>query len=178
MPTVDFETEMNYLESWNSSEFLVILNKYNPEKDLQFFDRIIRSAVETRKFVPLRSHFLDREGTRLNFVLMKYDCIKWAHSHGFILPDKFALPKQPLNSDMTATERSTILKILIGMAADKYEYNHKASKNTATGTNKTSIRAGLQRVGLDADESTIKKYLDEASELHGDEIKITSNKPN
>jgi hypothetical protein len=65
-------------------------------------------------------------------------------------------------SELSESERNTILKLIIGMAIDAYGYDPESNKNTATGNNHGSIKAALERVGLSADEKTIIKYLKEA----------------
>lgn len=63
------------------------------------------------------------------------------------------------------TERNTLLKIIIGMAIDAYDYKPDQAKNKATGENNSSIKAALERVGISMDADTIRKYLNEAKEL-------------
>jgi hypothetical protein len=81
----------------------------------------------------------------------------------FSRPGEKCEPKT-LKTTVTDTERGTMLKLILGMAMDGYRYIPNSSYNTATGNGKGSIKAGLQKVGLDADEKTISKYLKEATE--------------
>jgi hypothetical protein len=78
----------------------------------------------------------------------------------------FPSNKAPLtkNDDITESERQTMLKLIIGMAIDAYKYDPDAKRNPATGNNKCSIKAALERVGLSLTEKTISKYLEEAVE--------------
>lgn len=64
------------------------------------------------------------------------------------------------------TERNTLLKIILGMAMDTYGFNPGAARNAATGDNKGSIAAALERQRLSVDSDTIRKYLTEAAERH------------
>ena len=66
---------------------------------------------------------------------------------------------------MSEKERPQVLKIMLGMAMDKYGYKPGASKNTATGKNRGSIHAALESFGLNVSDDTIRKYLDEAVEI-------------
>ncbi len=66
---------------------------------------------------------------------------------------------------LTETERQSMLKLIIGMAMDAYSYNPKSSKNKATGENNSSINAALDRLGINVDADTIRKYLNEAKDL-------------
>ncbi len=78
-----------------------------------------------------------------------------------LAPEDKRLPKITLPE----LERNTMLKVMLGMAIDGYGYDPSASRNPATGNKKGSIRAGLQSIGFDVDEDTIRKYLTEAENL-------------
>lgn len=75
--------------------------------------------------------------------------------------------KPEIKTLISETERMTFLKLILGMAIDKYNYNPKIHRNSATGGNKGSIRNALQTISseLDVNEDTIRKYLTEASEF-------------
>lgn len=73
-----------------------------------------------------------------------------------------------INDDLSETERNTMLKLIIGMAIDAYGYDPDGKKNPATGNNNGSIKAALEKLGLSADEKTIKKYLNEAAARYPD----------
>lgn len=79
--------------------------------------------------------------------------------------------KQPINAqtidttEITETERNTMLKLIIGMAIDAYGYNPKASKNTATGNNKNGISARLQTRGINVSDDTIRRILNKAKDI-------------
>lgn len=73
-----------------------------------------------------------------------------------------------VSKDLTETERSTMLKLILSMAIDAYGYDPDKSRNTATGSNNGSIKAALQKIGLDADGKTISKYLKDAAERYPD----------
>ena len=61
------------------------------------------------------------------------------------------------------TERKSMLKLIIGMAVDAYDYDPKA-RNSATG-GKNGIKVKLAAHGISIDDDTIRKYLTEAKEL-------------
>lgn len=84
-------------------------------------------------------------------------------------PSETTSDKQPLERTLTETERKTLLRILLGIAIDSYNYDPNASRNTATGENKGSISAALQRLKLDTDPDTIRKYLSEAAAIFWEE---------
>jgi len=57
---------------------------------------------------------------------------------------------------------NSLLKMILGMAVSKYEYNPKSRRNKATGENSGSIAADLSRLGLDLECDTIRAHLNEA----------------
>lgn len=71
-------------------------------------------------------------------------------------------------SELEETEKKTLLKMLLGMAIDSYGYKVASSRQSATGNNKDGIRAALQSLNLDVTDDTIRKYLNEATELFSD----------
>lgn len=76
-----------------------------------------------------------------------------------------AKPAEPSKAEtITETERSTMLKLIIGMAMDSYEYNPNSTRNSATG-DKNGISAKLQLHGISVNDDTIRKYLTEAKKL-------------
>lgn len=92
------------------------------------------------------------------------DVVRWAQSRFPKFP--FTLDRLPADPQPESqTERLSMLKMILGMAMDGYQYDPKKSKNAATGSNRGSIYAALESRGLKLDEGTIRKYLVEASEL-------------
>jgi hypothetical protein len=80
-------------------------------------------------------------------------------------------------SQVTAAERETLLKILLGMAIAAYQFDPVAKRNAATGSNRGSIAADLERLGLAVDPDTIRKYLAEAIERLADKLPVMPHKP-
>jgi hypothetical protein len=64
---------------------------------------------------------------------------------------------------LSETERTSLLKLILGMAIDAYGYNPNA-KNTATGS-KNGISARLATHNIKIDDDTVRKYLNEAKKL-------------
>lgn len=100
------------------------------------------------------------------------DAIRWASARfedfPFSKEDILSTPAPSLvaNREVSESERSKMLAILLGMAMDAYSYKLDSCRNDATGENKNSIHAALERHGLKADPDTIRKYLTEAASLH------------
>jgi hypothetical protein len=69
------------------------------------------------------------------------------------------------------TERSILYKMILGIAIKKYNYDPDATRNSAAGTNKNSIKADLEVCGLLLDDETIRTYLQDAFEMHKPQIK-------
>jgi hypothetical protein len=69
-----------------------------------------------------------------------------------------------IKTELSETERQTMLKLIIGMAMNAYGYDPNATRNTATG-DKNGISAKLERHGISINDDTIRKYLTAAKEL-------------
>lgn len=67
-------------------------------------------------------------------------------------------------SELSETERNTMLKLIIGMAVDAYGYDPDSSRNSATG-DKNGISAKLQARGINIDADTVRKYVNEARNI-------------
>ena len=81
--------------------------------------------------------------------------------------DEFHLlkPSQTANKEnLIETERTSLLKMILGMAIKKYRYEPGKSKNEATGDGAGSILSDLDRIGIKIDSGTIRKYLKEAED--------------
>lgn len=67
------------------------------------------------------------------------------------------------SSQLHESKKASLYKMVLGMAAKKYNYNPNRTRNTATGGNNRSIRADAESIGLSIDEDTIRTILEEAS---------------
>jgi len=74
-------------------------------------------------------------------------------------------PENKTKISFSLKERNSLLKLVLGMAIKKYNYDPNSSRNNATGTNSGSIHADLEKCGINIDKDTIRKYLNEAKEL-------------
>lgn len=62
-------------------------------------------------------------------------------------------------ADVSTRERSTLLKLVIGMAMEGYKYSPEAARSGAV----TEIAGDLAKHGLDVSDDTVRKYLHEAA---------------
>lgn len=76
-----------------------------------------------------------------------------------------------IEKEINEKERSSLYKMILGMAMGKYNYNPMINRNLATGANKGSIKEELEKHGLFLDEETIRTYLQEAFEMHKAQMK-------
>jgi len=67
--------------------------------------------------------------------------------------------------NLTTTERTTLYKMILGMAFERYGYDPDSKRNAATGSNSGSIASDLEKHGLEVDVDTIRKHLQAAAEL-------------
>jgi hypothetical protein len=68
---------------------------------------------------------------------------------------------QPVEKQLGARERESLLKLVIGMAVGGYGYNSTARRSEQT----TAIADDLSRAGVPLDADTVRKWLREAAEL-------------
>ena len=104
------------------------------------------------------------------------DFVGWAKKRKTDLPDELT---EVLGIDgstnrlttegghVLSAERGSLLKLVYGMAIKSYGYDPEKTKNPATGTNRGSIAADLEQLGLSIDDETIRKYLKEAEQRFG-----------
>jgi len=101
--------------------------------------------------------------------------VEWARKIDLEIPDelqKLATYTDTKNKDgLSQNERTSMLKIILGMAVSKYKYQGEAARNAATGENKDSIPSDLEKIGLDLDPDTIRRYLNEATVKFGGIVK-------
>jgi hypothetical protein len=69
-------------------------------------------------------------------------------------------------------ERNSLLKMVLGMAVDKYGYIPGADKNRASGNNAGSIPAALDNLDLSINPDTVNKHLKEATARFGKDVRL------
>ena len=70
-----------------------------------------------------------------------------------------------IEKSVSPKERNSMLLVILGMAIDKYGYDPASDRNPATGSNKNSIKASLEKIGIPISNDTLKKYLEEAIQI-------------
>ncbi len=75
---------------------------------------------------------------------------------------KNSIQQVPVNENERNHERSTMLKMILGMAMAAYKFNPEEKRNLATGSKKGSIKADIEKMGFDITEDSVRKYLREA----------------
>ncbi len=97
-------------------------------------------------------------------LIKRADLITWCKTKGYGLPAIFfpVASNKKSSEKLPAHTREKMLKIIIGMAVKKYNYDPKADHNKATGENAGSIFADLQQLNISVNADTIRGYLAEA----------------
>ena len=103
-------------------------------------------------------------GAVFDSTLRMGEFVWFATSKGWGLPEEFKGVKRRNSEKFQEKERNQMLIVLLAMAIDRYGYDPK-QRNKATGSGGGSIRASVQKLGLDVDEKTIQKYLKQAFEI-------------
>lgn len=85
------------------------------------------------------------------------------------------LKKPILTPSLSESEKATMLRLILGMAMGAYDYDPDETRNPATGSNKGSIKADLEKYGLTIDGNTVRKYLEEAKAMYP-HVKCKDNK--
>ena len=67
---------------------------------------------------------------------------------------------QEKKQDLSTRERSTVKRLIIGMAIRGYKYDPKADRNLAT----KEIADDLELLGISLDVDTVRKWLKESTE--------------
>lgn len=71
-------------------------------------------------------------------------------------------PKETTQKPLSSKERDSLLKLVIGMALDGYGYDPKASRSPVP----RQISESLETRGIHIDEDTVRKWLNQAKDVH------------
>lgn len=145
----------------------VLFSRSSPsaEADDDFLRERTKSAPASSWFQAIKSAFRPAAELPADSLV----CISMANLQRF-LSEISGSTGQKHDDNIGDLERSSLLKMVLGMAISKYGYQPTALRNLATGENKGSINADLQRMGLSLNSDTIRKFLNEANTRFGDDI--------
>jgi hypothetical protein len=128
-----------------------------------------------------RCDLLDRaiQSDRLPKEIPPADFLEWAHQRSIPIQRELtdylsaieATSSQSSAKPLSDTGRDSLLKLVLGMSIDSYGYKVGETRNPATGENRDSIAAALERLDLKLTPDTIRKYLKEAEQRFGDPLK-------
>ena len=129
----------------------------------------------------LRCDLLDRaiQSDRLPREIPPADFLAWTHQRSIPIPSALTdylsaikdTSSQSSAKPLSDTGRDSLLKLVLGMSIDSYGYKVGETRNPATGENRGSIAAALERLDLKLTPDTIRKYLKEAEQRFGDPLK-------
>ncbi len=140
------------------------------ESDAALLSDKAKSATASNWFQAIRSAFRPAPGLPADCLV----CISMTNIQSFLTRISGSTD-QRRDETIGDLERSSLLKMVLGMAISKYGYQPTALRNLATGENRGSINADLQRIGLSLDADTIRKFLTEANTRFGDDIFTNRN---
>lgn len=113
----------------------------------------------------------DKDGNPDPFEIVKGQDI-YKHENGNALRIYWNDDAPPVQQDVKSTEkplseseRTTLLKMIYGMAIDGYGFNPEEKKPKLTGQTSEGLAAQLLGVGIDVSYKSVKRHIDAAKEL-------------
>ena len=168
-------------EYWTSDEAVAISFGKNPKV---VTGEALKNYLGKAQFADnylSRCDLLDRaiQSDRLPREIPPADFLEWAHQRSIPIPRELtdylsaieAALSQSSAKPLSDTGRDSLLKLVLGMSIDSYGYKVGETRNPATGENRDSIAAALERLDLKLTPDTIRKYLKEAEQRFGDPLK-------
>ncbi len=134
------------------------------EEGQEFLDRLEIAKRTISRFKPLKPTL--SPGPIYDYWEVSVPAFgQWAKSIGWELPEEFPCQeeKEKLPAEqntLSERERSSLYKIIIGMAVGKYGYNPNATRNNAV----TDIVRDLEATDVQVSDETVRKYLRLASQ--------------
>ena len=167
-------------EYWTSDEAVAISFGKNPKV---VTGEALKNYLGKAQFADnylSRCDLLDRaiQSDRLPREIPPADFLEWAHQRSIPIPRELtdylsaieAALSQSSAKPLSDTGRDSLLKLVLGMSIDSYGYKVGETRNPATGENRDSIAAALERLDLKLTPDTIRKYLKEAEQRFGDPL--------
>lgn len=177
MTLEELVTEIKHHDFWYKEDFAKILSACNEDiGSAKYFFNLMTTAHVAKILTPvsledyealypmLEKSPLFPVGT-LNFKYSPSQLVGWAMKKNFKLPEEFYPKLYKENHELDESEREVVYTMLLGIAKDKFHYDPKKERNDATGENKYSIKASLERKGYSIGKDTVRKYLRKAVQL-------------
>ena len=168
-------------EYWTSDEAVAISFGKNPKVVTGEALKNYRGKAQFADNYFSRCDLLDRaiQSDRLPREIPPADFLEWAHQRSIPIPRELTdylsaikdTSSQSSAKPLSDTGRDSLLKLVLGMSIDSYGYKVGETRNPATGENRGSIAAALERLDLKLTPDTIRKYLKEAEQRFGDPLK-------
>ena len=121
-------------------------------KDIQMPSRLVELTLARGK----NFYDIQAENTKLKAEITQLELL--------LTPKPISEIKQQTEKPIGTRERSTLLKLFIGLALSNYGLDPKSSDQIKA----TEIKSDLDLKGINFDDGTIRKYLDEAKQLLSD----------
>ena len=168
-------------EYWTPDEAVAISFGKNPKVVTGEALKNYRGKAQFADNYFLRCDLLDRaiQSDRLPKEIPPVDFLAWTHQRSIPIPSALTdylsaikdTSSQSSAKPLSDTGRDSLLKLVLGMSIDSYGYKVGETRNPATGENRGSIAAALERLDLKLTPDTIRKYLKEAEQRFGDPLK-------
>lgn len=166
---------------WRHNELAILCCGISPDEPLGDRYEEVNSASEIIKRAGMAGDLtyekFSAESSDLNS--RYYDpaeAVKWAtKQYPETFPDftKFIdnrKKKGRKSEELSEGELNSLLKMVLGMAISKYEYDIKPGRNLASGDSRGSITVDITSRGLALDKATVHKYLQMAVDRFGDVV--------
>ena len=161
--SVDY-TYWRSLDLWTLVEGAFLLARLEPQKDEKIDDdgslqgknyRRIKDAVTLGK-IPKHDSRTGRIGSAL---IRPKDCVAWAKKSGISVPSELDdLSDNDDRDELEGKERTSALKLIIGMAIACYKYDPYAAKSTVP----AAIAKDLDTLGIGITAETVKEWLNKS----------------
>ena len=131
----------------------------------------VKPSIDSICYVVACSPFFNFCGDEVtlinNFVILHSELMKLKKpiEQNSISDVKGAYVYDAQDKPISESERTSMLKLIIGMAINAYDYDPDKTRNAATGENSNGISSKLLTHGIKIDADTVRKYLTEAKKL-------------
>lgn len=141
--------------------------KWANSKHLSIPSKLI-SAVQKTK--PITGFTIREQNPNAIVFKEKTEAEKWLHESNMselnalrfrYQEDRVKIRKKRAEENINPKSRTSLLKIVIGVAVDKYRYDSKANVTYTA----SQIQSSVERAGLTIDDDTVRRWLREAAEL-------------